>query len=96
MLPIKKLPRAEEDLIDIWLYGYEHFGIAQADYYIDSIETMLNGIANFPKKHRLRNSFRPPIRICHHVSHLIIYTIEDDAIVIIRVLHKSMDVVQHL
>jgi len=98
MLRINKLPLAEEGLIDIWIYGYETWGVAQADTYADSIEDTLNALARMPKKYPMRTNLRPPVRICHHISHLIIYTIAEDesAITVIRVLHKSMDIEQHL
>ncbi len=96
MLRIDKLPLAEEDLINIWIYGCETWGSIQADTYADSIENTLNTLAHLPKKHRIRKNFRPPIRICHHISHMIIYMIEENSITIIRVLHKSMDTKQHI
>ncbi len=96
MFKIEKLPLAEEDLINIWVYGFETWGTGQADRYIDSIENTLNTLTHSPKRHNLRENFRPPIRICHHVSHLIIYTIEEDTIIIVRVIHKSMDIKQQL
>ncbi|MBX2808689.1 MAG: type II toxin-antitoxin system RelE/ParE family toxin [Cellvibrionaceae bacterium] len=96
MLRIDKRPLAEEDLIDIWMYGCGKWGAAQADTYADGIESTLNSLAHSPKKHRLRKNFRPPVRIYHYVSHLIIYTIEEHSITVVRVLHKSMDIKQHL
>ncbi len=96
MLKINKFPLAEEDLINIWIYGYHKWGIAQADNYADSLEAKFKSLAQLPKKYSVRNKLNPPVRICPHVSHIIIYTIEDDAILIIRVLHKSMDVKRHL
>lgn len=96
MLRVDKLPLAELDLIDIWIYGCETWGAVQADSYADSIEHTLNALAVSPKKSRIRKNFCPPIRICHHVSHMIIYTIEENSITVIRVLHKSMDVKQYV
>ncbi len=96
MLRVDKLPLAEEDLIDIWAYGYDTWGETQADKYADSLEDMIKSIASSPKKHRLRTEFRPSVRICPHISHIIIYKIKEDSIVIIRVLHKSMDVPLHI
>lgn len=96
MLKINKRPLAEEDLIDIWIYGCETWSAIKADTYVDGIESTLTSLAHSPKKYRLRKNFRPPIRICHHISHLIIYTIEESSITIIRVLHKSMDAEQHI
>ena len=96
MLRIDKLPQAESDLIDIWIYGCTTWNDIQADSYLDSIESTLNALAHSPEKNRIRNDFRPPIRTCHHVSHMIIYTIEKDSIAVVRVLHKSMDVKRHV
>lgn len=39
-----------------------------------------------------RRDFRPPVRIYHYEKHLIIYVINDSGILIVRVLHQSMDV----
>lgn len=96
MLRIDKLPLAEEDLINIWMYGCEIWGAGQADTYADSIENTLNALIHSPKKHRLRKNFHPPIRICPHISHIIIYVLKEKSITVIRVLHKSMDVKQHI
>jgi len=96
MLRINKLPLAEEDLIDLWIYGYKKWGIVQADNYTDSLEDKLNSLTELPKKYSLRKKLSPAVRICPHKGHIIIYTIESDSILIIRVLHKSMDIKRHL
>jgi len=93
---INKLPLAEDDLIDLWIYGCQKWGINQADRYLDSIENKLGSLCEFPEKHSLRKMFKPPVRICPHISHIIIYTIEKDSILVVRVLHKSMEVINHL
>ncbi len=64
MLEINKLPLAEEDLINIWVYGYKKWDVTQADSYIDSIEDKLNSLAKFPKKYTENKRFRPPVRMC--------------------------------
>jgi len=92
MLTINRLPLAEEDLINIWIYGCEAWGPAQADRYIDSFETKLNSLTKLPEKYSVRQNLNPPVRICPHQSHIVIYTVEKNAILIIRVLHKAMDV----
>ena len=45
---------------------------------------------------RERLEFSPPVRIHPHGRHLIVYVIDTDQILIVRVLHHSMDVPQHL
>lgn len=37
MKAVKLTPKASQDLEDIWLYGYHHFGEVQADKYINHI-----------------------------------------------------------
>lgn len=96
MLKIHKRPLAEEDLVDIWLYGYGQWGIAQADAYADDLEAQFVMLANTPGICRERTEFKPPVRIHHYVSHLIIYTAEGDRIIIVRVLHHRMDIAQRL
>lgn len=96
MRRIHKRPLAEEDLINIWTYGYEQWGIAQADSYADDLEEQFKLLAHSPGICRERTEFVPPVRIHRHVSHLIIYTVEDDRIIIVRVLHYRMDLKQRL
>jgi len=96
MLRINALPLAEGDLIDIWLYGCEVWGAAKADAYADSIERQINSLVLSPKKYSIRKHFNPPVRICPNASHIIIYTATENAITIVRVLHQSMGVKQHL
>ncbi|NOY72168.1 MAG: type II toxin-antitoxin system RelE/ParE family toxin [Gammaproteobacteria bacterium] len=96
MLTVNKLPLAEDDLINIWIYGYEQWGITQADHYIEGLGSRLTSLAQSPETCRERKEFSPPVRICPYVSHVIVYTIEDDSILVIRVLHKSMDIERHV
>ena len=42
-----------------------------------------------------RDEFDPPVKIHHHKKHLI-NVIEDDGILIFRVLHDQMDIQQHM
>lgn len=43
-----------------------------------------------------RCDFDPPGRIHRHERHLIVYLAEDDGILVLRVLHETMDVPAHL
>jgi toxin ParE1/3/4 len=96
MLKILRLPLAEEDLINIWLYGYEQWGLKQADCYADSLDEQFKLLAASPEICRERAEFIPPVRIHRHGSHLIIYTANRAAIVIVRVLHYRMDLQRHI
>ena len=91
-LTLNKLPLAEIDLIDIWVYGYKTWGVMQADSYLDDLENIMISLTENP----LRKQFRPPVRICPYISHSIVYMTENDALNIIRVLHKTVDPEHHL
>lgn len=92
----KKTAETDQDLIDIYLYGFINFGEQQVEKYYAELGETLHLLAANPYLCRERKEFKPPVRIHRHNSHSIIYTIEKSHILIIRILHKSMDVEQHL
>tara|TARA_B100001250_G_scaffold409377_1_gene433599 strand:+ start:2150 stop:2449 length:300 start_codon:yes stop_codon:yes gene_type:complete len=91
-LQIHKQALAEQDLLDIWLYSYQQWGEAQADHYLDELNTAMQGLIDYPLAYRERLEFSPPVRICHHARHLIVYVVAERYLHIVRVLHESMDI----
>ncbi len=89
--PYRLTPRALADLDEIWRYSAETWSIAQADCYIDALARMFETIAAMPTLARERREFTPPVRIHVHESHLIIYTVADDHVVILRLLGGRQD-----
>ena len=101
MASYKLTPLVISDLEAIWRYTEEEWGITQAEFYLDQMDDAFGLLAEQPKLSRIRNEFRPPVRIYHHAHHLIVYDthldgIRPDGIIIIRVLHESMDVASRL
>lgn len=88
MPSIVKSTAAEEDLIKIWLYTYQEWGVEQADYYLDGIDGAITRLSASP----FICYEREELRIHHHNHHLIVYEIRDKGIYIIRVLHEKMDI----
>jgi toxin ParE1/3/4 len=84
-------PKAFEDLEDIWRYTAETWSIDQADAYVDELSHVFEVIAAMPAMARERYEFDPPVRIHTHQSHLIIYTVSDDHIKILRLLGGKQD-----
>lgn len=84
-------PRAREDLDDVWRYSAERWSIEQADKYIDELVLTFEMMASVPTLARERSEFTPPVRIHTHESHLIIYTISAEAVVILRLLGGRQD-----
>jgi len=88
---LKKL--AEIDFEKIWLYTAKKWSVVQAIKYTTELERVFWVLADNPLMCRERFEFKPPVRIHHHGSHLIIYkmTVEQH-ISIVRVLHEGMDI----
>ncbi|MCB9833057.1 MAG: type II toxin-antitoxin system RelE/ParE family toxin [Planctomycetes bacterium] len=88
--------RAERDLREIWVYSFKTWGETQADRYLDLIESGLWTCRDEPERGRCRDDIRPGHRSLLISRHLAFYTVRDDAVVIQRVLHGSMDPDLHL
>ena len=53
-------------------------------------------IADNPRIAPERMEYMPPVRIHHHAKHYIVYLVEDDHILIVRLLRDEMDLTKHL
>ena len=87
---------ADDDLLDIFVYGCEKFGIDTAEAYIYALEAGFRRLTEHPKLGRSIDQTIAGIRALPVVSHVIYYQITDTAIDIIRILHKSMLSGRHL
>jgi toxin ParE1/3/4 len=86
---------AEGDLAEIYDYTVEHWSVDQANRYIRGIETAIVGLVEGTELGRRRIDV-PEGYLAHRVgSHQIIYR-ETNLILVVRVLHTSMDVPRHL
>ena len=83
--------QADQDLVDIYMYGAREFGIDQADAYHAELERVFASLGEFPRLARLRTEFSPPVRIHPHKAHLVFYVKQDSGILIVRVRHGSED-----
>ena len=88
---LKKSRLAEADLVEIVDYGVDRFGVELALAYIDAIETCCRALLDFPHRGRTENELHHGLRSVSSGSHRVYYAIEDDQVVIRRVLHKSRD-----
>ena len=84
-------PAAQSDLEDIWLYTAQRWSVAQADRYTDILEDTLERLVFMPQMARERVEFEPPVRIHPSAEHLIVYRIEQDRLVVLRVLGAGQD-----
>lgn len=84
-------PRAVEDLEEIWLYTADTWSITQADRYTDSFAQSFETILAMPEIARERGEFTPPVRIHPSGQHHVVYRIEGDHILVIRILGGRQD-----
>lgn len=96
MLKIYKQLRAEDDLVDIWLYSFQEWGTDQADLYLDKLDAGITRIAQDPTIGMDCSPIRQGYRRLHVEHHQVYYRITQGGIEIVRVLHERMDPDQHL
>lgn len=88
-------PQADLDLDDIWLYVAVHSGsIEVADRLIDSITNRFFLLTTHPMIGRTRDEeLRPGLRTFPVGEYVIVYRMEGDDVVILRVLHGSRNII---
>ena len=86
---------AASDLQEIAEYTIERFGIEQARRYRDGLKTCFDQLAGNPALGRGAEMLIRCLRRFEHQSHVVFYISEPENILIVRVLHSSMDVPRH-
>lgn len=76
---------AETDLAGIFWQGLDRFGPIQTERYLEEIEAQFEMLASFPMVARLRQELTTPVRAHPHSAHIIVYSVEADGILILRI-----------
>src|SRR3954447_1940868 len=88
-----RLPRAEADLDEIWLFLVSATGNAElADRVLESLGARFQSLALSPYIGRARNEVGPRLRSFPAGDYIIWYEIHEGDIVIHRVVHAKRDV----
>ena len=83
-------PEAEQDLLDIALYGLINFGLEQSEVYRDGLKKRFQELADYPRRYQAVDEIRQGYRRSVYRSHSIYYRIEgNDLVVIMRVLGRQ-------
>ncbi len=85
-------PQAEQDLLDIFLTGLEHWGLAQAEQYAEELHDCFNLLAEQPGMGITRTELQGNPQSFVKGSHVIFYRPTDGMIEIATVLHQTMDI----
>jgi len=82
---------AQEDLMVIASYGDKNYGIARSNQYRDKLKKQFEVLVHNPNIYRERWELSPPLRVCPHESHVILYTVKQGNVFIVRVRHSRED-----
>jgi len=80
---------AEQDLLDIALYGLMNFGIEQSEAYRDGLKKRFQELADHPRRYQAVDDIRQGYRRSVYRSHSIYYRIEGNGVAIMRVLGRQ-------
>lgn len=91
MFEVYKTRQARIDLKKMWKDGYKKWGEAQADAYFDLVSVTIDRFADYPEMGRTREEIRAGYRAFSVRQHIIFYTLEDNLVMIQRVLPSVME-----
>lgn len=87
----KTTRQADEDISNLFVDGALNFGFDQAEAYEAGLFRVFDLLAGNPRLARERRELRPPVRLHPYGSHMIVYAIDGEHILIVRVLHGRQD-----
>lgn len=90
-MTVRYTSAADADLGAIYLVGFETYGARRAEAYVAGLRGAVQMIADFPLACRLRENVQPPIRVRSFRSHVIIYTVDEAGVLILRFRHGLED-----
>ena len=88
---LKLTGEAERDLEDIYVQGALRFGTTQAERYSDGLYACLELLAFHPAMAPERFEISKPVRAHPHGSHVVVYEIENDDVLVLRIFHQHRD-----
>jgi toxin ParE1/3/4 len=95
MLKIHIKPLARNDLLGIWQYSFEKWGASKADTYLNELDSSIRQLSQSPQLGRAIDDVRQGMRLFPCKHHIVLYQIDDESLVVVRVLHERMDIHRH-
>lgn len=87
---------AASDIEELLTRSVLDFGLARTETYYQSLTHCLELLGDNPEMGSTMDDIRPGYRCFLHKSHAIFYTPREQDILIVRILHKRMDVDRNL
>lgn len=89
-------PVAIHDLQSISNYTLRTWGTEQEQLYLRDLWQKLETIRHHPEAWRIRTDLDLSCRSARHGKHVIFFTVADDRVNVLRILHAAMDFSIHL
>jgi len=89
-------PRAESDLIEIWVYTCEEWGVDQADSYLDRLAAGIQRLIDHPSPGANCDHVFPGYRRLQVEYHAVFYRLPGSEVLVVRILHEDMDAPKRL
>ena len=86
----------KSDLVHIYEYGIENFGLDQAQKYMLGLHELFQSLSDNVDLGRDASEFFLSLKRFTYKSHMIFYLQSDSGVFIVRTLSQSMDYEQHL
>lgn len=96
MLKLNLTPRAESDLIGIWVYTSEEWGVDQADNFLDRLEPGMKRLIDHPSLGANYDHVFSGCRRLQVEHHAVFYRLLESEVLVVRVLHEDMDAPERL
>lgn len=88
--------KALRDLKEIEVYSVKQFSRKTADRYLDDLESGLQRIIEDPEILELIPEMHPSLRFYRVHKHLLACDVQTNSIVVLTVIHASMNISEHL
>ena len=97
MMGVYRLSNAAAlDLENIYEYGILNFGLDQGRKYATELEETFEALGTNNQLGRTAYEFAPRLRRFSFRSHLLLYFPMPEGVLVVRILHHTMDFEQHL
>ena len=88
--------KAAIDIAGIYEYTIITFGLVQARKYLSGLHDCFQMLADNPLYGRNATDLAPNLRRLEYRSHVVFYVPQEKGVLIVRVLHQSMDAPAHI
>jgi toxin ParE1/3/4 len=91
MAEIRIQPEASADIADIYAFSVERFGLDVAQDYMAGLGLAFRRLVEYPESGSVFEGIKPAIRRLTYRRHRIFYDFDGTTVMIVRILHQSIN-----